>query len=289
MLAACVDGFVARRTIAMVRQSLPVMEAESDPDLAEAAAPGGIKQLEGFHLAWGPDRELETLLARATCGYGAGFLADRAEAARLDGDDAGAAAWATRARGLLERCAGWATRGLGRAYEGLAERSDADAAAVLARARARDAELLFWLGTSLAASIGAAPDDPRVLARAPRAIAILERVVALDDDLEHGRPHVMLGILHAATAAAVGGDPERGRRHLEHALSLTEGRLLLAHVMMARIYAVTTRDAALFDERLARVLATPTTIWPEQRLDNELAHRKARRYQAQRARWFPAP
>jgi hypothetical protein len=286
LTAGCVDRLVQRPTLDLIERSLPAIEAESDPDLAEAAAAPAIVQLQGFHAAWGPSPRLTLLLARATCGYAAGFVADHEEDAALRGDAAAARALSARARALLGRCARWALEGLGDRFAAILDAQDGEARAILAAAGAADAPPLYWLGVALAASIGVDPDDPKLLALAPRVIAILERVVVLDDGIDHGRAHVILGILYAAQSAAVGGEPARGRAHFERALALTGGRLLLARVMMARTYAVSTRDPALFDRLLAEVLRTPASSWPEQRLDNELAQRKARRYQAHRDRWF---
>ncbi len=56
--------------------------------------------------------------------------------------------------------------------------------------------------------------------------------------------------------------------------------------MLARIYAVTVRDEALFTRLLIEVLRTSPAVFPEQRLANEIAHRKARRYLAAKSRWF---
>ena len=57
----------------------------------------------------------------------------------------------------------------------------------------------------------------------------------------------------------------------------TEGKFLLAKVMMARRYAVMIQDRELFRSTLVEVLQTPASIWPEQRLANEIAHRRAHR------------
>ncbi|MCB9562583.1 MAG: hypothetical protein H6708_19445 [Kofleriaceae bacterium] len=283
----CVDRIVAGQTIALLDRSAAAIEQESDPDLAFAAAAAGIKQLEGFYVAYGGDRRMLPVLARATCGYAAGYLQDRWEAATLDGDRAAAATWGHEARQLLGRCAAYALRGLAPGFAALIDGDDAAAARALAGARAADAPLLYWLGTALAVAIGIAPDDLALAAMLPRATAILTRVVELDDGIDHGGGHVTLGILLAAQSAAVGGDPERGRAHLERAVALTDGRGLLAPVMTARIYAVTTRDRALFERLLREVLATSPAVWPEQRLANELAQRRARRYLQHRRRWFP--
>lgn len=288
-LTGCADRLIARTTIDVAARAVPAIEAESDPDLAEAAAPAGIVQLEGFYAAFGADRKLVTLLAEATCGYAAGFVADDAEDALYAGDRERAGSIARRARALLGRCARWALLGLGDRFAHVLDTDDATARALLASAAPDDAALLSWLGTAVAASIGAEPHDPGdapLFALAPRAIAILERALALDDALDHGRAHVVVGALYAAQGAGLGGDPERGLAHLRRALTLSGGRLLLAKVMIARVYAVTTRDPERFDRELASVIATPASVWPEQRLANELARRKALRYQRHRDRWF---
>ena len=48
-------------------------------------------------------------------------------------------------------------------------------------------------------------------------------------------------------------------------------------------------DAArqAFHDTLVKVLETPPSIWPEQRLANEIAHRRARRYLKQEKELFP--
>ena len=55
---------------------------------------------------------------------------------------------------------------------------------------------------------------------------------------------------------------------------------------MARRYAVMVQDRELFRSTLVEVLQTPASIWPEQRLANEIAHRRARRYLKHEKEWF---
>ena len=38
--------------------------------------------------------------------------------------------------------------------------------------------------------------------------------------------------------------------------------------------------------QLKQVLETPPSVWPEQRLANEVAHRRARRYLSHEKEWF---
>ena len=61
-------------------------------------------------------------------------------------------------------------------------------------------------------------------------------------------------------------------------VAATNGKFLLIKVMMARSYAVTTQDRPLFEATLKAVLAAPSDLYPEQRLANEIAKRRAKRY-----------
>jgi hypothetical protein len=47
-----------------------------------------------------------------------------------------------------------------------------------------------------------------------------------------------------------------------------------------------TNDQAFFHDQLKQVLETPPSVWPEQRLANEVAHRRARRYLSHEKEWF---
>jgi hypothetical protein len=55
----------------------------------------------------------------------------------------------------------------------------------------------------------------------------------------------------------------------------------MGKVLYARYYATVVQDRDLYVRTLKEVLATPGSIWPEQRLANELARRRAARYLAQ--------
>ncbi len=274
----------ARQTVALLPRTAPAMADESDVELVLRAAPAGIKQLEGFWLISG-DRRLARLIAEASCGYG-GLVADQWEAADLRGDPDGDAALLRRhARATLARCATWAVLLLGARGEGLLQVDEAEAAARLASAGHAEVAPLYLLALAGSAILGLDPGDLQVVAIEPRLRAILERVVALEPGHALGQAEMLLGILWSSRSAAVGGDPARGAAHFARARAVTGGALLPA-VLEARVHAVTTRDGARFDALLREVLRTPPAGLPGQRLVNELAHRKARRYLQARARWF---
>ena len=82
----------------------------------------------------------------------------------------------------------------------------------------------------------------------------------------------------AGMAAFHRADAAGAHAAFERAIALTGGRFLLHKVLFARVHAVATGDRALFEHLLAEVTRTPAPVMPEQRLANELAHRRAARY-----------
>ena len=94
------------------------------------------------------------------------------------------------------------------------------------------------------------------------------------------------GCFTLALPAALGGQPAIGKKHFEHALDITKNRYLLVRVFYARRYAVAVQDRELFRRLLVEVLQTDPAIWPQQRLANEIAHRRAHRYLQNEKEWF---
>lgn len=278
-----------RTSVRLMVHTRAAVAQEPDIELARAAAAGGLKTLEGFLLADPGNRELLGLVAEGYCQYAAGFLNDDWEAARLgSGREVGEAlAVRDRALRLLGRCVSYGLMMLGPPWQRAVLGDDAEAALPLVeRAGAGAARGMFWVALGLGTMIGMDPTSPRLAARLPLVVALLERVIALDDAHLDGLPHMTLGIVLSARSAAVGGDPERGRQHFERARAITGGKSLMVDVMMARSYAVTVRDKILFRDTLRRVLQTRPDIWPQGRLSNEMAQRKARRYLASESRFF---
>jgi hypothetical protein len=250
--------------------------------LARSAAPAGLKQLEGFLLVAGPRRELLAILTEGFCGWGAGFLQDEWEAEVLERGGDGVELLAS-ARQALGRCARYAAWQLRAPLDRVFELDGVAAEAALRQATRGDATPLYWMATAHAVLLGMTGEVSLGL-RLPRMLQVLRRVIELDPELDHGQAHALLGVLLAA--APVFGDLKEGKRELERARRISGGRLLIIDVLTARAYAVASHDRALFTALLTRVLTTAPSIWPEQRLSNELAQRMARRYLRVGARWF---
>ncbi len=268
-------------TAPVLKRASKSLDEESDVQLARDALPAQIKTVDGF-LAAGPrNPDLLEMTAMAYVQYAFGFLEDDLEALPA-GDTPERRALVDRCTGLYERAYDIGLRhvALDRAeLPQLAKQGSADdLGKTLVRARKRSAAGLNWAGVALASAINLHRDDIARVADLPRAIAMLERSHALDPAYYVHNAALSLAVIYASQGRAAGGDPARAKQLFDEVLGATGGRFLMAKVLFARYYATVTLDRALYQRTLTEVLATPGSIWPEQRLANELARRRAARY-----------
>jgi TRAP transporter TatT component family protein len=291
-LTACDMGKIAVGTTAKIlAKAQPSLEQESDYEMAARAIPGTLKTIEGFHY-YDPENEtLTKLLAQGYCQYSTGFIEDEWERAEIAHDDEAQEYDAERATKANVRCMGYALEILGGDWK---KALDGDLATFQAKVAAADGDrdAMMWLAIGLAGMINFNRDDIELVAHLPKAKALIERVVQLDDASNNGNlamralPHVVLGMIHSALGKSLGGDLDRAKAEFQRAIEITQGKFLLAKVLYARRWAVAAQDRAEFHKTLIEVLQTDPAIWPDQRLANEIAHRRAKRYLKREKEWF---
>src|SRR5262249_55661341 len=91
-------------------------------------------------------------------------------------------------------------------------------------------------------------------------------------------PHIAFAMLYSATGAQTGGKPAEAKAEFEKALQLTGNRFLLARTLMGYPLGPGNNDQKSSHRPPKQGPETPPSVWPERRLANEVAHRRARRY-----------
>lgn len=291
--SACDLGKVTVSTTSKVlTRAQPALKQESDYVLASRAIPGTLKTVEGFHMVDPENERLKGILAEGYCQYASGFIEDEWEVAKFSDDFEGADLHSSRATKSFLRCHGYALELLGSKWKkaNLSDTAVVDELAAEVGTSRRDA--LMWAAIGLAGAINQNKDNPGMVAYVAGAKRMLERVVAIDDahgkkdKALHALPHIALGMLSTSLPKALGGDAAKGKKHFERAMEITQHKFLLAKVLFARRYGVMTQDKELFESTLIEVLQTDPAIWPDQRLANEIAHRRAQRYLKHEKEWF---
>ena len=293
VLAACDMGqFTVNTTAKVLVRAQPSLKMESDYELAARAIPGTLKTVEGFWVVDPSNPILRGILAEGYCQYAIGFVEDEWEVALINKDFDAAQHLDNRATRMFVRCMNYALMQLGKKWQdGLFGETDA-VNKLIAGASAGQRTPLMWAAVGLGSMINHNKDNVELVAQAPTAKAMLLKVVELDakhppkDKALAALPHVALGLLYTAAGAQLGGAAAKAEEHFKKALALTDEKFLLARVNYAKRVGVMTQNRTLFHDELVKVLQTDPAIWPEQRLANEIAHRRARRYLSQEKELF---
>jgi tetratricopeptide (TPR) repeat protein len=267
-------------TVPAIKKASENFAMESDVELARAAAPGQLKTADGF-LATIPDnRMLLEVVAQGYIEFAFGFLEDDYES-MADGPARDAVG--VRATGLYDRALTFALRLLATDDKNFEAAFKKDVTATETEAKKLDHDSvmgLLFAGIALGSSININRHDVARVVDLPKAIALVKRAHELDPKVYNAGAAMTLGLVYASQGKAMGGDPEASKRYFDEALATTGGRYLMIKVLMAKTYAVVIQDRALFESLLKEVLNTPASVFPEQRLANELAQRRAKRYLA---------
>ncbi|MFI5302153.1 MAG: TRAP transporter TatT component family protein, partial [Polyangiales bacterium] len=267
------------------------MNGTADYEVARAASSAGLAQFEGMHLLDPGYKPGFFLLVKGYVSYASGFVEDDMEVAILEGKDDLAEYHKARAKSLYTRAVGFGTQWLESQHEGFsaAEKTGAEdkmVAYVKQFDDKDDAEMLFWTGYAWMARVDVTKETA-LLGTLYVGKTMVARAVELQDDIEHGLGHVILGSYEARTGfATLGPDVfASSRKHFDRALAITGGKLLIPKVQIARTYICRGDDQtpgrgqsfAGYVKTMQEVLDADDAL-PDMRLLNAIAKRKARRY-----------
>ena len=138
-----------------------------------------------------------------------------------------------------------------------------------------DVPALFWTAHAWGNYVNLSKDDPDALGNLARVELMMRRVMELDESYYNAGPHLFFMIYYGSRPPLLGGNPEKATLHYNKAKELTQGKFLMTDVMYAIYYAAQNQDQELFEKLLKNVIDTPASVFPQERLTNELAKRKA--------------
>lgn len=235
---------------------------QDDPETVRAGAPSFMLFIDGMIAGDPEDRGLLIAGSRLYSSYAAAFVDEPA-----------------RAKKLAERAFHYAERALCQSQERICQLRSGPYLELLPAIKAidddDDVDLLYAYALSWALWIKTHSSDWNAVADLPKVEAMLEQVIALNDQYRQGEPWLYLGIIRSQVPPALGGKPEKGREAFEKAVALSGGRNLMAKVEFARSYARLVFDRELHDQLLNEVLSADTEA-PGYTLSNTLAQSQAK-------------
>jgi len=251
------------RTMEPVMQDMDLaVNRSTDVEMLRQALPAFLVQMDGLIIASGSP----TLLLKASeanFGYANAFLEDT--------DKPRASALYLKARDYAARAL-YGTKG----FEGALARPLEEFRADLGRFGMKDVPALFWTANSWLGWGALNLDRSDAVMDMPKAQAMLERVVDLDETYYLGAAHAALGAVHAAQGGLVSGSLEKAKAHFERASAISQGRLLIVELFYAQYYAYQVQDRDLFVKTLEGIVSTPAQAYPDKAFVNETVRRKAK-------------
>jgi len=252
----------------MGKHGKSVVNRYPDPEQMKAAMPAMILQSDMFLEMAPKDPELLLSASELNSGYGM-FL--------QESDKKRSAKYYLKAKnyalGILKQK---------EVFNEALGKSDEEYAKALQSFQKEDVPALFALLSSTFGWIGtASSDNPAALLDLPKAEALIERILVLDETYKYGGVHAVCGTYNAARPVMFGGNPEKAKHHFDEALRISERKYLMWLVFYAKYYAFMIQDRDLFVKTLEEVLAAPDNLLPEQNLANEIAKAKAEELLAQ--------
>jgi hypothetical protein len=272
-----------KTTAGILELAQPSLQGEADYELARSAIPGALKTIEGFWIV-DDNEKLVKILTEGYCQYGTAFVEDDWEEATFKKDLAAIEYHNARATHIFTRCLNYALHQLGSRWRKDLFAEPDKAAKLIRETGKGDRNAMMWAGLALGSIINHNLSRVEMLAYLPTVRQIIDRVLEIDakgapsNKVYAALPHIALGMILTATGKDFGGDAVKARTEFEKALEVTGGKMLLARTLMAFRVGKATNDRKFFHAQLKQVLETAPSVWPEQRLANEVAHRKARRY-----------
>lgn len=247
-----------------------------DFEVARAVARAGMGQFEGLYKLAPYNEEILMLLTRGWAGSTFAFTEDDYELAQEKKDDQLIAYHRQRTIAGFDRAKFFAIQMLKLKADGFDEaQRNADTMNAWLKKNFRDkkeAEPLLWASFAWIGHVGAAM-EPETIANLYVGVAMAERSAELDEQLEYGTAHIILGAYHARP----NGELEEAKKHFDIAMKINGGKFLSTQFNYGRRYYCMKSDKPNFEKMMNEVLAAGDPI-PEARLQNLIAKRKARRY-----------
>jgi len=248
---------------------------DDDPELVAAAAPFGLKMVEGL-LETSPQNE--ALLLSAASGfteYAYAFVQSEADFVEAK-DLARATELRARAKRLYRRARAYGLRGLEVRHRGFQERLRTDTASALTGMETRDVPLLYWTAAAWGGEISLSKGDAELTADQGLVEALARRALALEEAFHAGAIHDFFIAWEGGRPPSAGGSPQRAREHLDRALVLSRGQRAAPLVSYAESVLVASQDRAAFEASLKKALEIDPDRDPRFRLENLVAQKRAR-------------
>jgi len=261
LLCNCsINRMVMNAAAGFMDDGITVVYQEDDLELAEQFLGNNLKMLE-IMIARDPENSRLNLIAAQGFGaYAMAFVEDENP---------------KRAARLYQRALGYSFRALPEKKSFDKTIKPRELEELLLTYEKEDVPQLFWLGYNWGNYVLQHLDDPRNLVNLSKVEMIMSRCLELDEEYNFGGVDLFYANFYAARPPMLGGDPEKGKEFFLRNIEINDDKFFMAKYFYARYYAVQVQDEELFDKLLDEVISLDLDKYPEVKLMNSIAKKKA--------------
>ncbi len=271
----------ANQTTAILVKATPAYDRETDLELAEQAIVSNLKMFEGLLEVTPNNSDLLLLTSSSFFRYTFGFIEEKIDIADKRNDFEEKDRLEARAVDFYERARIYGLRLIAQSRKKFPEVLEQDLeqlSSELKHLKKKHVPALFWTAYAWGNIINLQQDEPARLAELPKVELMMRRVLELDEDYFFGGAHMFYGAYYGRGPVTIGGNPAKAKQHLQRAIEINNSKYLMAKFLLAKYYTILVQDRELFEQTLQEILSAPPNLFPEQRLANELAKRRAERW-----------
>jgi predicted anti-sigma-YlaC factor YlaD len=248
---------------------------DDDPELVGEALPFALKSMEAILQATPRHRKLLISTCAGFVQYGHAYVLQPAQMFESENLQA-ARNLRERAKRLFLRARQYGIRALDLDHPGFSAAIYTDRVVALEGMERKDVAALYWTGVAWGSAISAAKSDMSLIGDLPIVTTIMEKALQLDPDWHNGAIHEFFIVYNSTRSEADGGGLASAEYHFSRALALNQGRSIGPLVLLAESACIRQQNRQRFEILLKKALAFDADRYPEYRLANIMAQRKAK-------------
>ena len=259
---------------ALTSEGTSVFASDEDPELVAEALPFALKTMEALLQSTPKHQRLLIGTSAGFVQYAHAFILAPAEILEKT-DLEKAREQKLRAKKMFLRARMYGLQALDLRYEGFSQKLLPDANMAVSQTEQKDVPALYWTGVAWVSAISISTSDMGLVADLPIVATLLERCLELDESWNYGAVHEVFIHFDASRTEAEGGGLSKAEEHYQRALELNEGHSISVHVAFAEAVCIKQQDRQTFEQLMQQVLEFDVDQFPEFRLSNILAQRRA--------------
>jgi hypothetical protein len=260
---------------ALSDENASVFASDDDPELVGDALPFALKTMESLLEATPRHKKLLVATSSGFVQYAHAYVVRPAEATETT-NIAYAREQRKRAKRLFLRARNYGLRALDLDYPSVSDSLLKNRLSLVSKFQKKDVPAMYWTAVAWASAISMAKNDMALVGNFPVVEAMMARALQLDESWSKGTLHEFYIILSAGKSESQGGGAAVAEKHFKRAMELNGGRSISPIVYLAESVCVPQQDRVRFESLLNEVLKFDVNLYPENRLSNILAQRKAR-------------